>query len=92
MPRKPSHPSNARLASYAIRIRALREDHDLSQTEVAKEVSVHQRTYSDYERGKSRIPIDVLIALAKFYDTDMDYICGLSRTSEPFPKNPPTLY
>ena len=60
------------------RIRELREDRDFTQVEIAKVINVVQRTYSDYEIGKTRIPIDRLIVLARFYNVSMDYICGIS--------------
>lgn len=60
---------------YAERIRALREDHDKTQNEIAKLLKVGQRTYCDYELGKTRIPVDSLIVLARLYDVSMDYIC-----------------
>lgn len=63
---------------YKIRIRNLREDHDYTQTYVASILNIGQRTYADYELGKTRIPVDSLIMLAKFYDVSMDYICGLT--------------
>ena len=59
---------------YTERIRALREDNNYNQTIVAKAIHVAQTTYSDYEKGKVRIPIECLIALAKFYNVDMNYI------------------
>ncbi len=70
----------------AKRIRELREDHDLTQTFVASLLNVGQRTYCDYEFGKTRIPVDSLILLAKHYNVSMDYICGLTNRREPFPK------
>ena len=63
---------------YSERIRSLREDRDMTQTEIASLLKVGQKTYSDYELGKTRIPVDSLIVLAKFYDVSMDYICGIS--------------
>ncbi len=72
---------------YAERIRALREDYDKTQTEIAHLLQVGQRTYCDYELGKTRIPVDSLIILAKFYDVSMDYICGTSDSRDPFPNN-----
>lgn len=66
--------------NYVERIRALREDHDKTQSEIALLLKVGQRTYCDYELGKTRIPVDSLIILAKFYNVSMDYICGLSDT------------
>ena len=71
---------------YADRIRTLREDHDLSQSRIAELLNVGQRTYCDYEHGKTRIPVDSLIKLAQFYDVSMDYICGVAETPAPFPK------
>lgn len=73
--------------NYTERIRALREDSDFTQTKVAKLLKVGQKTYSDYELGKTRIPIDSLIVLAKLYNVSMDYICGISDTRKPFPQN-----
>lgn len=72
--------------SYTERIRALREDCDKTQSEIAQLLKVGQKTYSDYELGKTRIPVDSLIILAKLYNVSMDYICGVSNTRKPFPK------
>ena len=69
---------------YAERIRALREDSDKTQTEIATLLKVGQKTYSDYELGKTRIPVDSLIVLAKYYNVSMDYICGTNNTRKPF--------
>ena len=70
---------------YRERIRALREDIDYTQTQVASLLHVGQRTYADYELGKTRIPVDSLIKLAKFYDVNMDYISGISNAKKPYP-------
>ena len=72
--------------NYTERIRALREDRDMTQTQIAQLLKVGQKTYSDYELGKTRIPVDSLIVLAKFYDVDMDYICGVSDLRRRFPQ------
>lgn len=69
---------------YNERIRALREDNDKTQTEIAQILNIGQKTYSDYELGRTRIPVDSLIVLAKFYDVSMDYICGTSDIRNPF--------
>lgn len=71
---------------YSERIRQLREDRDFSQAQIAALLNVGQRTYSDYERGKTRIPVDSLIVLAKEYNVSMDYICGVSDVTGKFPK------
>ena len=70
---------------YKERIRALREDRDYTQTQIAQILNVGQRTYADYELGKTRIPVDSLIKLAKFYNVDMNYISGVSHKKNPFP-------
>lgn len=72
--------------NYIERIRGLREDNDYNQTVVAKAIHVAQTTYSDYEKGKVRIPIDSLIELAKFYNVDMNYISGVSDIKNFYPK------
>ena len=72
--------------SYSERIRSLRLDADLSQEQVAKLLNVGQRTYCDYELGKTRIPVDSLITLAKLYNVSMDYICGVSNERHSFSK------
>lgn len=59
------------------RIRDLREDHDLTQKEVAEKIGLHTTTYQRYERGEREVPLDVVIALAKFYNISLDYLAGL---------------
>lgn len=70
---------------YSERIRQLREDHNKTQTEIADILKIGQRTYCDYELGKTRIPVDSLITLANLYNVNMDYICGVSDINKPFP-------
>ena len=65
------------------RIRELREDNDLKQKDLASYLKVDQSTYSDYESGNLNIPIPILIKLADFYHTSIDYL--LERTDEPKP-------
>ena len=65
------------------RIRDMREDKDLTQTQLAKEINVSQRTYSYYENGERTIPPEILIALAKFYNVSVDYILELSDNPIP---------
>jgi len=71
----------------AERIRALREDHDYTQDFIATILHVAQTTYSDYEKGKVRIPLECLIKLAKHYDVDLNYIAGISDMKNPYPIN-----
>lgn len=65
------------------RIRELREDRDLTQRQMAKELRCSQQVYSNYELGQRDIPTDILIALARFYGVSADYILGL--TDNPVP-------
>ena len=60
------------------RIRDLREDSDMTQTQLAEILHCSQRVYSDYERGKLDIPTEILIKLADFHEVSVDYI--LERT------------
>lgn len=58
------------------RIRNLREDHDWNQTTVAKMLNMSQTGYSKYETGENDIPTQVLIRLARIYNTSIDYLLG----------------
>lgn len=60
------------------RLRDLREDNDLKQADIANYLNCSQVCYSYYELGKRDIPTDVLIKLARFYKTSVDYILGLT--------------
>lgn len=63
------------------RLRDLREDHDLTQREVAEYLGMSQPQYFRYEQGYRDIPTDVLLALAEYYHVSTDYLLG--RTDEP---------
>lgn len=71
--------------TYQERIRALREDRDLSQTTLAKLLYTSQNAYSRYERGVTPLPINHLITLCKFYRFSADDILGLSGRRIPLP-------
>ena len=60
------------------RLRDLREDHDLYQKQITGLLGISQQYYSEYENGNRTIPIQHLITLAKFYNTSIDYIVGLT--------------
>jgi len=68
------------------RIRDLREDSDMNQTEFAKLLGMSQTGYSKYERGENDIPTDVLIRLAKIHKTSIDYLLGLTDVKTPYSK------
>ena len=62
--------------NYLDRLRALREDHDLTQKEMAQYLYCSQQTYSRYELGKSALPIEVLVQLADYFQMSVDSILG----------------
>jgi len=66
------------------RIRALREDHDLTQTQIGRRINVPQRTYAYYEAGERMIPPQILTALAIQYDTSVDYLLNLTNEKRPY--------
>ena len=59
-----------------MRIKDLREDSDLTQNEIAQLLHIKQNTYSQYENGHRQIPLEMLIILARFYNTSIDYLVG----------------
>ena len=61
------------------RIRDLREDHDLTQKEVARNLNCSQQVYSNYELGQRDIPTDILIKLSSLYGVSVDYILEISN-------------
>lgn len=75
-----------RTRKYHERIRELREDCFLTQQNIADLLHIGQRTYADYESGKTRIPVDSLLILARYYNVSMDYITGASNIRSPYPK------
>ena len=60
------------------RVKDLREDHDYTQQKIADMLFINRRTYCAYENGINALPVEVLIKLAKIYNTSTDYILGLS--------------
>lgn len=69
-----------------MRLRDLREDHDLTQQQLADRLFIRQSAYSQYENGRRSIPLSVLIHLAEFYDTSVDYLLGLTDEPKPYPR------
>ena len=67
------------------RLRDLRKDKDLSQRKLAEILGMSQGGYARYEKGEN-VPLDVLVKLADFYQTSVDYILG--RTNNPMPPKP----
>lgn len=67
-----------------MRLRALREDQDLTQKAVADYLHIRQNTYSQYETGQRQLPLELLVAL--YYHTSTDYILELTDQREPYPQ------
>lgn len=59
-----------------LRIRDIREDNDLTQQQIANILLCDQSLYSKYERGEREIPLHLLIKLADYYNTSLDYLVG----------------
>lgn len=74
---------------YFQRLKDLREDKDLTQSDIAKILNIQQTVYSRYERGVQNIPLEYLLKLADFYNTSTDYILGRTNELTPYskPKN-----
>ena len=67
---------------YFQRLRDLREDKDMNQTEIAEMLFTRQTVYSRYERGALTIPVEHLLILADFYEVSTDYILGRTNKRE----------
>ena len=65
------------------RIQDLRIDSDLSQKKIGEILHISQRSYSHYETGSRNIPIEMLIRLADYYDTTIDYLVGRTDNKDP---------
>lgn len=69
------------------RIRDLREDDDLKQRQLAEYLKCSQTTYSDYENGNIRVPVDIFIRLSQYYGTSVDYLLELTDEKKPYPRH-----
>ncbi|MCH5298985.1 MAG: helix-turn-helix transcriptional regulator [Ruminococcus sp.] len=63
---------------YYRRLRDLREDHDLTQSQLVEQLNMHKTTYTNYEQGKRDLPLEIAIKIAKFYGVTLDYLAGLN--------------
>lgn len=68
------------------RIRDIRNDRGLTQERVAELLHVSQNTYSQYEIGTTRFPLDAVVKLAEFYGVSIDYLVGLTDEPAPYPR------
>lgn len=69
-----------------MRLKELREERNIKQTNIAKVLQIRQNTYSQYENGQRQLPVDILIQLAEFYHVSTDFILGLTEIEDPYPK------
>lgn len=74
------------MKQYRLRIRDLREDSGLNQTQIAQKLNTTQKVYSRYETEERSLPIQHLIKLALLYDTSTDYLLGLTNEIRPYPR------
>ena len=65
--------------NYTKRLRDLREDHDLTQKEIARVLGTSQTMYARYERGANELPIRHLLTLCRYYGVSADYVLGLQE-------------
>ena len=68
------------------RIKELRIDNDYTQEYIAAKTQMKQPQYARYESGNRDFPVDILIKLAKLYNTSLDYIVGLTDEKNPYPR------
>ena len=68
------------------RIRELRQDNDLTQKQIGEILNMSQTGYNQYEIGKNDIPTKILIKLAEYYNTSVDYLLGITDEQKPYPK------
>lgn len=72
--------------NYIQRIRDLREDNDMKQSEIAMILKTTQRVYSRYETGINEMPIRHIITLCRYYNVSADYILGFTDEPKPLPR------
>ncbi len=73
------------IAMVFVRIRDLREDHDLKQRQLAEYLNVSQNTYSQYETGTIALSAETAVKLAKYYGVSVDYLLGVTNEKKPYP-------
>lgn len=76
----------ALVMTMRLRIRDLREDQDLSQQQIADYLMCDQSLYSKYEREERAVPLEIMVKLAEYYHTSVDYLVGLTDEKTPYPR------
>jgi len=69
-----------------LRIKDLREDKEIRQVDMAKQLNISQTNYSKYELGKINIPLETLIKISLIFGTSIDYLLGLTNEIKPYPR------
>lgn len=69
------------------RLRALRQDSDLTQEELSKAIHVERKTLSNYETTYREPPLDTVIKIARYFEVSTDYLLGLTDIPTPYAKN-----
>ena len=72
-----------------MRLKDIREDKDITQKEISDFLHIKQNTYSQYENGQRQIPVSILIKLADYYNTSVDYILKLTDEKKPYKRTTP---
>lgn len=70
-----------------LRIRDMREDQDISQQQIADYLMCDQSLYSKYERGERTVPLEIMVKLADYYHTSIDYLVGITDQKTPYPRS-----
>lgn len=70
-----------------LRIRDIREDQDISQQQIADYLMCDQSLYSKYERGERTVPLEIMVKLADYYHTSLDYLVGITDQKAPYPRS-----
>ncbi len=84
--KKPHNRSSRQMKNLCKRLRDLREDSDITQKKVAEYLGCSQVSYSYYEIGRRDMPPEVLVKLAAYYNTSVDYLLGLTDEKNPYPR------
>jgi transcriptional regulator with XRE-family HTH domain len=74
------------MTTMCTRIRDLREDRKLTKGYIANHLKCDRSLYSRYERGERPIPLALIVKLAEFYHTSLDYLVGLTDKPTPYPR------
>ncbi len=74
------------MRTFLEKLRGLREDHDMTQKQIADILGTSQTMYARYERGANEMPIRHLVTLADYYHTSVDYLLGRTDIKTPYPK------